>query len=123
MPALQVLSDRGNEFAGAFAGLQVHNVKHIQSRPHSPWTNGRVERMVETTRECICKDWQLLIPYLQNTINARAAKSTGLVPLEIFLGEAGHPLVDNFAAVLNGKLQEADPRAVKEFGQWVRGKL
>ncbi len=80
--------------------------------------------MVKTTKECIRKvlheyqgkDWQLLIPYLQNAINACAAKSTGLVPSEIFLGEAGRPLVDKFAAVLGGKLQEADPRAVKEFG-------
>ncbi len=86
---LHVRSDSGNEFVGAFTGfLQVYNVKHIQSRPHSPWTNGGAERMVKTTKECILmvqhgyqgKEWQLLIPYLQNAINACVAKATGLVP-------------------------------------------
>ena len=40
----------------------------------------------------------------------------------MFLGEAGRPLFDQFAVVLGGKLQEANPAAVKEFGQWVAAK-
>ncbi len=44
------------------------------------------------------------------------AKATGLAPSEVFLGEAGRPVVEKFATVLGGKLQEADPKAVKEFG-------
>ncbi len=51
------------------------------------------------------------------------AKATGLSPSEVFLGEAGRPLVERFAAVLGGKLQEADPKAVKEFGIWVAEKM
>jgi transposase InsO family protein len=70
---LQIRSDQGKEFAGAFSRfLKEHNVKHVLSRPHSPWTNGRAERMVRTTKDCIRRvlheyqgsDWQLLIPYL-----------------------------------------------------------
>lgn len=39
------------------------------------------------------------------------------------MGEAGRPIVDRFAAVLGGKLQEANPKAVKEFGNWVAAKM
>ncbi len=53
---LQIRSDQGKEFAGTFASfLQEHNIKHVISRPHSPWTNGRAERMVKTTKDCIRK--------------------------------------------------------------------
>ena len=31
--------------------------------------------------------------------------------------------MERFAALLGGKLQEADPKAVKEFGIWVAGKM
>ena len=119
---LQIRTDRGNEFAGIFSHfLKEHNIKHVQCRPHSPWTNGRAERMVKTTKDCIRRvlheyqgqDWSLLIPYLQNSINSCAARATGLCPSEVFLGEAGRPLLDKFAVVLGGKLQEADPAAVK----------
>ncbi len=51
------------------------------------------------------------------------AKATSLSPSEVFLGEAGRPLVERFAAVLGGKLQEADPKTVKEFGIWVAEKM
>lgn len=53
---LQIRTDQGKEFAGAFAQLLgEHNIKHVLSRPHSPWTNGRAERMVKTTKDCIRK--------------------------------------------------------------------
>ena len=100
---LQIRSDQGNEFAGAFASLlQENNIRHIQIRAHAPWTNGRAERMVRTVKESIRKllreyqgaDWTLLIPYLQNAINSCVAKATGLTPAEVFLGEAGRPLVE-----------------------------
>jgi hypothetical protein len=41
----------------------------------------------------------------------------------VFLGEAGRPLVERFAAVLGGKLQEANPQAVRDFGRWVAAKM
>ena len=53
---LQVRTDRGNEFAGAFATLlRENNVRHILIRAHAPWTNGRAERMVRTVKESIRK--------------------------------------------------------------------
>lgn len=53
---LQIRTDRGNEFAGTFSQLlKANNIKHVLCRPHSPWTNGRAERMVKTTKECIRK--------------------------------------------------------------------
>jgi hypothetical protein len=51
------------------------------------------------------------------------AKATGPAPYEVLLGEAGRPVVDRFATVLGGKLQEAKPKVVKEFGQWVAEKM
>ena len=99
---LQVRTDRGNEFAGAFASLlEANNVAHVKIRPHAPWTNGRAERMVGTVKNCLRKvmreytgsDWDVLLPYLTNSINACVARSTHLTPAEIFLGEPGRPLV------------------------------
>ena len=31
--------------------------------------------------------------------------------------------MDKFAVVLGGKLQEADPTAIKEFGKWLAAKM
>ena len=129
---LQIRSDRGNEFAGAFASLlQENNIRHIHIRAHAPWTNGRAERMVRTVKEAIRKllheyqgaDWTLLVPYLQNAINSCVAKATGLTPSEVFLGEAGRPLVEQFAGVVGGKLAQADPETIKKFGKWVQAKV
>ena len=115
---LQIRTDRGNEFAGQFAALlKENNIKHVLIRPHAVWTNGRAERMVRTTKECLRRvlheyqgsDWTLLIPYLQNAINNCVAKSTGITPAEVFLGEAGRPLVEQFPEVVGKKLAEADP--------------
>ncbi len=63
--------------------------------------------MVRTVKECIRRvlheyqgqDWTLLIPYLQNAINSCVAKSTNMTPAEVFLGEAGRPLVETFPEV------------------------
>ena len=119
---LQIRSDRGNEFAGAFSALlQENNIKHVLIRPHAPWTNGRAERMVRTVKEAIRKvlhqyqgaEWTLLIPYLQNAINSCVAKATGLAPAEVFLGEAGRPLAEKFSKVVGGKLAEAEPEVIR----------
>ena len=43
----RVRTDQGREFEGAFAEfLDRWNIEHIRTRPVSPWTNGRAERMV-----------------------------------------------------------------------------
>ena len=44
---LQVQTDGGPEFAGAFKQLLAgHHIEHLLTHPHAPWTNGRAERMV-----------------------------------------------------------------------------
>lgn len=125
-------TDRGNEFAGSFAAmLLANNVRHVKTRPHAPWTNGRAERMVGTVKGCIRRvmheyggeDWQLLLPYLCNAINACCARSTHLSPSEVFLGEPGRPLVHQFDEVVGGKLAEASPEVITRFGKWVKEKL
>ncbi len=65
----------------------------------------------------------MLIPYLQNAINSCIARSTGLSPAEVFLGEAGRPLVEDFPQVAGKQLVEAEPEVVKQFGRWVASKV
>ena len=129
---LQVRTDRGNEFAGAFTSLlQSLNITHIRIRPHAPWSNGRAERMVGTVKTCLRRvlyeyqggDWPLLLPFLTNAINACVARSTHLTPHEVFLGEPGRPLVLQFEEVAGGKLSEASPEVIARFGKWVGAKL
>ena len=44
---LQVETDCGPEFAGAFKQLlTVHKIKHMLTHPHEPWINGTVKCMV-----------------------------------------------------------------------------
>ncbi len=129
---LQVRTDRGNEFSGAFASmLEANHIKQVRIRPHAPWTNGRAERMVGTVKNCLRKvmheyegkEWGLLLPYLTNSINSCVARSTHLTPAEVFLGEPGRPLVQQFEEVIGGKLAEANPDIIKRFGRWVAAKL
>ena len=51
------------------------------------------------------------------------SKSTGITPAEVFLGEAGRPLVEQFPEVAGKKLAEAEPQAVQSFGKWVAAKV
>ena len=44
-------------------------------------------------------------------------------PAEVFLGEAGRPLVETFPEVAGKQLAEAEPEVVKKFGKWVATKL
>ena len=122
---LQVRTDRGNEFAGAFAAmLKENNIAHVRIRPHAPWTNGRAERMVGTVKNCLRRvmaeysgnDWVSLLPYITNALNACIARSTNLTPAEVFLGEPGRPLVNQFEEVIGGKLAEASPEIITRFG-------
>jgi hypothetical protein len=80
--------------------LNAFGIKHIQIPPHSPWSNGRAERMVRTVKSCIrkvihnskFKDWRKLVPWIANAINSSSCKSTGFTPMEMFLGTIGRPL-------------------------------
>ena len=53
---VQVRSDQGSEFKGAFeVACQTYGVTHVVTPPHAPWRNGRAERMVRTTKALIRK--------------------------------------------------------------------
>ena len=48
-PIQRVLTDRGSEFAGAFAkACQALGIRHTQTKPRHAWTNGFVERLQGT---------------------------------------------------------------------------
>ena len=44
-------SDGGSEFRGSFAATcEVYRIRHVRTAPHSPWQNGRAERMIRTSK-------------------------------------------------------------------------
>lgn len=95
-------TDSGREFQGAFHLLLQHlGITHVTTRPVSPWTNGRAERMVRTVKSSLKRtmaarntdDWEPLLPWLQAAINATVSRSTGFTPHEILFGEPPSPLL------------------------------
>ena len=83
---LQVRSNCGNEFSGAFDKmLRDMNVNRAVIRPHAPWANGRAERMVGTAKTCLRKimheydgnGWTLLLPYLMKNLLILASPQIG----------------------------------------------
>ena len=53
----RLLTDRAPVFASPpiRAVLAEHSVRHIQTKPHHPWTNGRIERMFRTYKETVAR--------------------------------------------------------------------
>ena len=98
----RIRTDRGREFLGDFKEmLETLGIEHIFTRPISPWTNGRAERMVRTIKSSIkrmmaatgLKNWPDYIPWINAAINAMVSRVTGYSPHEIFFGEPPKPLL------------------------------
>lgn len=97
----RVLSDRGPEFrAPAFTTTLARlGVEHTLTRPHHPWTNGRVERLFrtfkETVRACFWvvdsrSRWADICQEFQAFYNEHRPHQSfgGLTPAEVFTGRA-----------------------------------
>lgn len=49
-----VRTDGGPEFRGLFdAACREYGIRHVTTTPHSPWRNGRAERMIRTVKALI----------------------------------------------------------------------
>ena len=57
----QVMRDNGSAYISkAFAkACSVLKLKHIRTRPHTPLTNGKAERFIQT----LCKEWAYAMPF------------------------------------------------------------
>ena len=69
----RVRVDGGVEFKGKFTALmEALGVERLQTSPHSPWTNGIVERMVRFVKSLVRKTligvdksmWPLTLPWI-----------------------------------------------------------
>lgn len=98
----RIRTDRGREFLGDFKEmLETLGIEHLLTRPISPWTNGRAERMVRTVKSSIKRimsatrstNWPEFLPWINAAINATICRSTGYSPHEIFFGEPPTPLL------------------------------
>ena len=58
----RIITDRGAVFRSAElrAALGRHRVKHTFTKPHHPWTNGRVERLFRTFKETVREHYWLV---------------------------------------------------------------
>lgn len=58
----RVITDRGSVFRSERLGalLAQHRVKHTFTRPHHPWTNGRIERLFRTFKETVREHYWLV---------------------------------------------------------------
>jgi transposase InsO family protein len=60
----RILTDRGNVFGAPPLQelLARHGVEHSRTKPHHPWTNGRIERLFRTFKETIRPCFWLVKP-------------------------------------------------------------
>ena len=88
-------TDGGSEFRGRFAEVcAAYAVRHVRTHPHSPWMNGRAERMIRTVKALLRRltvgdpalEWEAVVHQVQGAINFSVARATGLSPAEVFLG-------------------------------------
>lgn len=102
-PIQRVLSDRGSEFAGAFAkACRELGIRHTQTKPRHAWTNGFVERLQGTI---LHEHWRVefrrryftRLPQLQRSLDSflrfynqerphHGYRTRGRTPGAIFLG-------------------------------------
>ena len=104
----RIRTDRGREFLGDFKTmLDMLGIEHLLTRPISPWTNGRAERMVRTVKSSIKRiiaatgssNWPELVPWVNAAINATVCRGTGYSPHEIFFGEPPRPMLPPYEAL------------------------
>jgi hypothetical protein len=84
--------DSGSEFLREFQTLlRSLNIKQVTSQPHSPWTNGNIERVWGTLKQMLFKYqtvvgsnsvWVDILPKLVSNYNNAVHSATGISPVE-----------------------------------------
>ncbi|GLC44517.1 hypothetical protein PLESTB_000064800 [Pleodorina starrii] len=92
----EVLTDRGQEWEGAFAALcEQCLIDHRTTSPNHPQADGAAERVVQTTKKALRKycaeqrsaaDWDDYLPWLQLGYNCSPQASTGHSPYLLLYG-------------------------------------
>lgn len=86
-------SDGGTEFLAEVQDLfEKYGIKHITSKPASPWTNGCIERVWGTIKQMLYKyqsitgreNWVAILPKLTESYNNTYHRSIGKSPTEAF---------------------------------------
>ena len=95
---VEILTDRGTHFSGAFADfLRGKGIHHHKASPHHPETNGMVERYMRTVKGMIRADliakldrnqgsWDQNIESIVRDYNRSLAKTIGVSPFELARG-------------------------------------
>lgn len=91
-------SDNGAEFLGGevAALLRRYDIKHATSKPHSPWTNGQIERVWGTLKQMLYRfqtasnsnKWVDILPVLTRNYNQTIHRSTGASPNQVLADTA-----------------------------------
>lgn len=127
-------SDNGGEFMGAFPGwCEENRIKHVTSKPHSPYSNGVIESKNGVIKRLLFQlmkarqtaDWVTLLPQAIANINNSIAFATGKTPMDVENDADIHEQVA--ASILakanrryKGKGQPSQPLRV---GDYVRRRL
>jgi hypothetical protein len=92
--------DSGSEFLREFQTLlRSQNIKQVTSQPHSPWTNGNIERVWGTLKQMLFKYqtvagsnsvWVDILPKLVSNYNHAVHSATGISPVEAERGGVVH---------------------------------
>lgn len=129
----RVRTDNGREFEGDFAALLAAlGIERIRTRPVSPWTNGRAERMVRRVKQLIRRslfavpvgEWTEMLPWVVSAINMTVSRSVGYSPHEVFFGEPPRVVVPaSIGAPVSIHLGEESPEAVTQYVRRIRQQL
>ena len=95
-----ILTDNGGEFSMITNLCEQLRVKHNQSAPYHPQTNGAVERANQTLKSRIyasnnAETWDDALDEIIHSINCSENVVTGFTPFEIETGETGQNIHDN----------------------------
>ena len=69
----QVLSDNGSAYRSRdfAATCRAHQLRHLRTRPYTPRTNGKAERLIQT----LLREWAYVMPYSSSAMRTRALRS------------------------------------------------
>jgi transposase InsO family protein len=110
---------------------RAYSIRHSRTHPHSPWMNGRAERMIRTVKSLIRRimvgdpelEWEQVIPQIQGALNFSVSRITGLSPAEVFLGS--QPSLPAGATPANSLplTSEATDAEVRDYAEAVRARV
>ena len=98
-PPKTILTDNGTEFAGLQQFCHQYNIRHSQSPPYHPQTNGAVERMNQTLKQRLFEvdeeeTWDERLSRIVHAINCSKNAVTQSTPFQLETGFRGRNMQD-----------------------------